>query len=307
MTDRSPKPRVAMLGALPPDLRAALAGRLDLIAPDQLQQLPASERGQLTGAVTMAMQGAPNALLDLLPSLTTLASCGAGLEKYDEPALKARGIALYPTPHVMTEDTADMAVALVYAVARDIVAGDAHVRSGQWKNGRRSRTTRVTGKRAGIVGLGRIGRGVADRLAGVGLNVIYHGPRAKPGVPYDYVGDIIALAKAVDFLLMTCPGDETTRHIVNRDVLRALGPDGFLINVSRGTVVDEEALLEALETGAIAGAGLDVFAQEPVPNPRFLKLSNAVLQPHASVQTHDNLRELADEVCRILGVKANKS
>lgn len=304
MTDRSDKPRVAMLGALAPDLRAGLAERLDLVAPDQLPQLPAAERGGIKGAVTMAMQGAPEALLDLLPSLTTLASCGAGLEKFDEPALKARGIALHPTPHVMTEDTADMAVALVYAVARDIVGGDAHVRSGQWKNGRRSRTTRVAGKRAGIVGLGRIGRGVADRLAGVGLDVSYHGPRAKPGVPYDYIGDIVALAAAVDFLVMTCPGDETTRHIVNRDVLRALGPSGFLINVSRGTVVDEEALLEALENKTIAGAGLDVFAQEPVPNSRFLALSNVVLQPHASVLTHDNLRELVDEVCRILGASA---
>jgi D-3-phosphoglycerate dehydrogenase len=207
----------------------------------------------------------------------------------------------------MTEDTADMAVALVYAVARDIVGGDAYVRSGQWKNGRRSRTTRVAGKRAGVVGLGRIGRSVADRLAGVGLTVSYHGPRAKPGVPYEYVGDLMALATAVDFLVMTCPGDESTKHIVNRDVLRALGPDGFLINVSRGSVVDEEALLEALENNVIAGAGLDVFAQEPVPNPRFLTLSNAVLQPHASVLTNDNLRELTDEVCRILGVQSNKS
>lgn len=307
MTDASLKPRVAMLCMLAPDLHAALAERLDLIAPDQLPELPATERSQIVGAVTMAMQGASDGLLDLLPSLTTLASCGAGLEKFDEAALKARGIALHPTPHVMTEDTADMAVALLYAVARDIVAGDAYVRSGEWKNGRRSRTTRVSGKRAGIVGLGRIGRGVADRLAGVGLRVSYHGPRAKTGVPYDYVGDIVALAKAVDFLVMTCPGDETTRHIVNRDVLRALGPDGFLINVSRGTVVDEDALLEALENNGIAGAGLDVFAQEPVPNPRFLKLSNAVLQPHASVLTHDNLRELTEEVCRILGTSSNKS
>ncbi|WP_137045287.1 2-hydroxyacid dehydrogenase [Pseudolabrys sp. FHR47] len=304
MTDRSDKPRVAMLGALAPDLRAGLAERLDLVAPDQLPQLPAAERGGIKGAVTMAMQGAPEALLDLLPSLTTLASCGAGLEKFDEPALKARGIALYPTPHVMTEDTADMAVALVYAVARDIVAGDAYVRSGRWKNGRRSRATRVAGKRAGIVGLGRIGRAVADRLAGVGLNVSYHGPRPKSGLLYHYVADIVALAAAVDFLVMTCPGDETTRHIVNRDVLRALGPSGFLINVSRGTVVDEEALLEALENKTIAGAGLDVFAQEPVPNSRFLALSNVVLQPHASVLTHDNLRELVDEVCRILGASA---
>ncbi|KQZ00469.1 hypothetical protein ASD45_06065 [Pseudolabrys sp. Root1462] len=292
-----------MLCALAPDLRAALADRLDLVAPDMLPQLSPDDRKAINGAVTMAMQGAPAAMLDLLPSLRTLASCGAGLEKFDAPALEARGIALHPTPHVMTEDTADMAVALVYAVARDIVAGDAYVRSGQWKNGRRSRTTRVAGQRAGIVGLGRIGRRVADRLAGVGLKVSYHGPRAKAGVPYAYVGDIAKLAADVDFLVMTCPGDDSTKHIVNRDVLRALGPQGFLINVSRGSVVDEEALLEALEARTIAGAGLDVFAQEPVPNPRFLALSNVVLQPHASVLTDDNLRELVDEVCRILGAQ----
>jgi lactate dehydrogenase-like 2-hydroxyacid dehydrogenase len=300
MSERSDKVRLALLCPLAADLHAALAERFELIEPGALAQMPATERQCLTRAVTMAMRGAPTELLDLLPALDTLVSCGAGLETYDPAALAARGIALHPTPDVMAEDTADMAVALVYAVARNIVQGDHYVRNGRWAQRRSDRSVRVVGKRAGIVGLGRIGTRVAQRLAGIGLQVSYFGPREKPGVTYPYVGEIKRLASEVDFLVLTCSGGSATHHLVDRSVLEKLGPDGFLINVSRGSVVDEEALLDALEAGAIAGAGLDVFAQEPTPNPRFLALGNVVVQPHASVLTHENLRDLVAKICRIL-------
>lgn len=307
MSDGTDRVQVALLCPLAADLHAALAERFELIEPDALAQLPAAERQTLTRAVTMAMRGAPPELLDLLPSLNTLVSCGAGLDKYDPAALAARGIAFHPTPDVMTEDTADMAVALVYAVAREIVQGDAFVRSGRWTTRRSARSTRVAGKRAGIVGLGRIGTRVAQKLSGLGLEVSYSGPREKPGIAYPYFGEIGRLAAAVDFLVLTCSGGEATRHLVDRAVLEQLGPDGFLINVSRGTVVEEEALLDALEARTIAGAALDVFAREPAPNPRFLALANAVLQPHSSVLTHENLRELVAEICRVMGKAPNKS
>ena len=159
----------------------------------------------------MAMHGAPPELLALLPSLNTLVSCGAGQDKYDPAALAARGIAFHPTPDVMTEDTADMAVALVYAVAREIVQGDAFVRSGRWTTRRSARSTRVSGKRAGIVGLGRIGMRVAQKLSCLGLQVSYFGPREKPGIAYPYVGEIGRLAAEVDFLVLTCSGGAATQ------------------------------------------------------------------------------------------------
>jgi hydroxypyruvate reductase len=307
MSGRSDRVRVALLCPLATDLHAALAERFELIEPDALAQLPAAERQILTRAVTMATRGAPPELLDLLPSLNTLVSCGAGQDKYDPAALAARGIALHPTPDVMTEDTADMAVALIYAVAREIVRGDAFVRSGRWTERRSERSTRVVGKHAGIVGLGRIGTRVAKRLSGVGLRVSYFGPREKPGIAYPYIGEITRLAAEVDFLVLTCSAGPATHHLVDRPVLEQLGPDGFLINVSRGSVVDEEALLDALEAHTIAGAALDVFAKEPAPNPRFLALSNVVLQPHSSVLTHENLRELVAEIFRFTGPAPNKS
>jgi hydroxypyruvate reductase len=307
MTDRSDRIRLALLCPLAADLHAALAERFDLIESDVFTRWPAAERQGLTRAVTMAMRGAPPALLDLLPCLGTLVSCGAGLEQFDPAALAARGITLHPTPEVMTEDTADMAVALVYAVARKIVQGDHYVRSGRWMQGRSERSTRVVGKRAGMVGLGRIGMGVARRLSGIGLHVSHCGPREKPDVAYPYVGDVRQLASEVEFLVLTCSGGTATHHLVDRGVLEKLGPNGFLINVSRGSVVDEEALLDALETGAIAGAALDVFAQEPTPNPRFLTLANVVLQPHSSVLTRENLRDLVSRVSQIVSASANKS
>ena len=210
MSDRSDRVRVALLCPLATDLHAALAEHFELIEADALAQLPATERQTLTRAVTMAMRGAPPELLDLLPSLNTLVSCGAGQDKYDPAALAARGIAFHPTPDVMTEDTADMAVAFVYAVAREIVQGDAYVRSGRWTTRRSDGSTRVVGKRAGIVGFGRIGMRVAQRLAGLGLQVSYFGPREKPGIAYPYFGEIRRLASEVDFLVLTCSGGSAT-------------------------------------------------------------------------------------------------
>ena len=300
MTESLPAGEIALLGAVPPDVRDALARDATLIPKDKIADLTAERRAGITRGLTRAMDGAPGELLDLLPNLRVLASVGAGVDLFDEADLERRGIAFRPTPHVMTEDTAEMAVALLFALCRNTVANDAHVRSGRWASERAGLGRRVSGLRAGIVGLGRIGKAVARRLEGLGVEVAYTGRSAKPDVAYQYVATPEALAREVDVLVLTCAGTAETRHLVSAEVLEALGPDGMLINVSRGTVVDEAALLAALEGGGISGAGLDVFENEPEPDQRFLALPNTVLSPHAAVFTHQNRVDLIAEMRRLL-------
>ena len=275
-------PPVLILSRIPDDLRQALADRFgSLVDRSEVGDLP-----EAVVAVTMGTAGANAETLRGVPGLKLLACHGAGLEQIDLAAASRLGIAVTHTPDVVTDDTADQAVALVYAAARRTVYADRFVRAGRWASERIAPSFRVTGKAAGVVGLGRIGRTVADRLAGVGMRVAYTGPRPKPA-PYDYLADLRELARRSDFLVLTTPGGAATRHLVDADVLAALGPDGILVNVSRGSVVDEAALLDALETGAIAGAGLDVFASEPNIDPRFLALDNVVLQPHNAAITRE--------------------
>ncbi len=294
------RPRVAMLAAIPADVQGGLRETCELVAPEALASLAPEARGAITHALTMAVMGAPEPLLDLLPGLRAVVSCGAAVDRFDPAALHDRGIELYATQEVMSDDTADMAVALVYAVLRGLVPNDAHVRQGRWAEARPPLTTRVMGKRAGVVGLGRIGRRVAERLSGAGLLLSYTGTREKPDVPWPFVPDLLRLAAEVDILVLTCAATPATRHLIDARVLAALGSSGFLINVSRGSVADEAALLDALEAGSIAGAGLDVFENEPRPDPRFLALRNVVLQPHASVLTHENRVDLTAELRRLL-------
>ncbi len=273
------RPRIQVLCPLPEDLRRALAEAYDL------REGTGEPISGVTAAVTTSMGGADRAALDRLPDLRLLACQGAGLDRIDGEELARRGIKLVHTPDAVTEDTADMAVALVYAVLRGVVRADAFVRAGMWERQRIAPSRRVAGRWAGVVGLGRIGRRIADRLAGAGLRVAYTGPRPKDGCPYPYHPTARALAEAVDILVLSCPGGPETRHLVDAAVLERLGPEGVLINVSRGSVVDEEALIQALTSGGIAGAGLDVFEDEPAIDPRFKSLPTAVLQPHAAAVT----------------------
>ena len=241
-------------------------------------------------------------MLDLLPGLARLVSCGAGTEPFDIPALEARGIAFFPTPEAMTEDTAEMGLTLCLAVLRRVVANDAHVRSGIWATGRAPLGRRLAGRQVGIVGLGRIGKSLARRLDALGAGVAYSGPRERP-VPWRYFATPAALADWAEVLVLTCPGGAATHHLVDAALLSVLGPDGMLINISRGSVVDEEALIAALVNGTIAGAGLDVFEAEPRPDPRFGQLPNVVLQPHAAVLTHEARADLVELVARRLDGK----
>jgi lactate dehydrogenase-like 2-hydroxyacid dehydrogenase len=279
---------VVVLGALPPELQAALSARHRLIqdAPD----LADAARFQV--AVTTSVAGANAATFARLSGLRLLACNGVGLDRIDMKAAAAQGIAVRHTPDAVRADTADSAVALVLATVRRVAEADRFVRAGRWSHGRMTPARRVTGMRAGIVGLGAIGTMIAGKLSGLGLAVSYTGPREKPA-PYRFFATIGELAGNSDVLILSCPGGEATRHLVTAGVLRRLGPAGYLVNVSRGTVVDEGALLDALEARSICGAGLDVFAAEPGLDPRFLPLENVVLQPHYAAVTQEARAEMA--------------
>lgn len=237
--------------------------------------------------VTSARFGCSAALIERLPNLRAIVSFGVGYDAIDVAAAKARGIPVSNTPDVLNDCVADLAFGLVIDCARQMSRADRFVRAGEWPSGGLPLAARVSGKKLGIVGLGRIGEAVAKRSSGFDMQVRYHNRRPVPGSDYGYEQDLLELARWSDFLVLTCPGGEGTRNLINRDVLDALGPKGTLINVSRGTVVDEAALVEALVDGRLGGAGLDVYAKEPeVPQP-LLTLPNVVLLPHIGSATEE--------------------
>jgi lactate dehydrogenase-like 2-hydroxyacid dehydrogenase len=244
------------------------------------------------------------ALMDRLPGLQILANFGVGYETVDVAAAAARGIVVTNTPDVLTEEVADTALALLLATVRELPAAERHLRAGLWKAGPFHLTDTLRGKTVGIYGLGRIGKAIARRCQAFGLTVAYHGRSAQPGVSYAFHHTLVGLARAADILVVMAPGTKDTRNTVNAEVLQALGPAGTLISVSRGTLVDEGALLSALETGAIRAAGLDVFADEPNVPEGLLGLPNVVLLPHvgsASRFTRDAMGKLcADNLVSFL-------
>jgi hydroxypyruvate reductase len=245
--------------------------------------------------VTNGALGANSSLIAALPKLEIIATYGVGVDAIDLALAKRRGIAVTNTPDVLTDDVADMALALLLATARRIVFGDNFVRTGQWSRGEMPLTRRVNGKAAGILGLGRIGTAVAKRLEGLNMRISYNS-RKKSDVPFQFHENLAEMASEVDFLIVTAAGGEGTRKIVNREVLEALGPNGILVNVSRGTVVDEEALVLALKEGKLGGAGLDVFASEPNVPEELKSMPNVVLQPHQGSGTIEGRTAMGDLV-----------
>ena len=219
------------------------------------------------------------------PRVRLAANYGVGYDAIDEAAATSLGITITNTPDVLTDDCADLAVGMLLALARNIVAADEFARSGAWEAANFPFQTPVSGARLGVVGLGRIGRGVADRMVGFGMDIAYSARAAKDTPGWQHFTDVAALAARSDFLVVALAANADTRHTINADVLRALGPNGRLINISRAANIDEDALLDALEAGTIAGAALDVFEGEPVINPRFKPLKNVILQPHHASAT----------------------
>jgi lactate dehydrogenase-like 2-hydroxyacid dehydrogenase len=299
MTTRT-TPRLIAVSQIPPDLRAALAQRYELANYDELKgaAVEAPIAPGFNIAVTMGVYGANASLMGKLPDLRLIACNGAGLERIDLTEAKRRGIAVCHTPDELAEDVADGAIALTYAIMRRVVEADRFVRAGRWAKERIAPSRRLAGKTVGVVGLGRIGLLVARRAEAIGMRVIYLGPRPKADAPYPFVADIRQLAAEADVLVLSCPGGEATRNLVDGGVLERLGPDGYLVNVARGSVVDEAALIAALQERKIAGAALDVFASEPNLDPRFLALDNVVLAPHSASITHETRAAM---LARLLG------
>jgi lactate dehydrogenase-like 2-hydroxyacid dehydrogenase len=226
--------------------------------------------------------GASEAMIAACPKLEMIAVFGVGYDGVHLPSCRARGIQVTNTPDVLTDDVADIAVAMLLALVRRTGPAEQWVRTGDWAaRGMFPLTRKVSGTRAGILGLGRIGAAIARRLQGFGMDIAYSARSPKPGAEgWTYIQDVVALAERSDHLFVALAATPDTRHIVNARVLQALGPEGTLINISRAANVDETALLDALETGRIAGAALDVFEGEPNLNPRFLTAPNILLQPH---------------------------
>lgn len=220
------------------------------------------------------------ALFDRLPALEIVANFGVGYDNVDAAAAAARGIVVTNTPGVLDEEVADLAVGLLLATIRRLPQADAFVRAGDWPAGPFPLSPTLRGRRVGILGLGAIGKAVARRLAGFDVAIAYHGRTRQAGVELDYHASAVALAAACDVLVVVVPGGAATRHLVDAAVLDALGPQGVLVNVSRGSVVDEAALVAALESGTILAAGLDVFAHEPQVPAALRALGNTVLLPH---------------------------
>ncbi len=281
----SGRPRALCIAAIPADLRAALAQRCDV--SDPASSWPTEPARSVTVAATTSMHGISATQIQALPDLRIVICNGAGLDKIDLAAARARNVAVCNTPDELADDVGEAVIAMTYGIMRRVAEADRFVRAGRWQKERIAPSRRVAGKTMGIVGLGRIGLRAATLAAGIGMDVAYTGPARKPDVPYAFEPDLPTLATRADVLALCCPANEETRHLVGTEVLKSLGPNGYLINVARGSVVDEAALIEALITGAIAGAALDVFASEPNLDPRFIGMPNVVLSPHSASITHE--------------------
>lgn len=277
------KPDILLMGAYPDWDLADLGERYQVHkiyeAEDRDAFLTKHAR-DIRAIATRGELGASAALMQKLPNLEIVSCYGVGTDAIDLPHARERGIRVTNTPDVLTEDVADIALGLLLATARHIPQGDDFVRSGQWGRAPMPLVTRVSGKRVGIAGMGRIGQAIAQRAAGFGCDIRYFSRNPQPQVSYAFEADLTALAHWCEFLVVIVPGGEATKNIIDAKVLKALGSDGILVNVSRGTTVDEDALIAALQAGTIKAAGLDVFLNEPTIDPRFLELDNVVLQPH---------------------------
>ena len=263
-------------------LHEADAAAFETIAP-RIRGIAASGESKLGAA-----------LMDRLPALEIVSVMGVGYDGIDVAAAKSRGVIVTHTPDVLNDDVADLAIGLMLSAARQLPAADRYVRAGSWAKGPMPLARKMSGARLGLVGMGRIGQAIAQRALAFGMPVAYTSRNPRAGVPYRYCADAALLARESDFLVVITPGGAATRHLIDAKVLAALGRDGILVNVARGSVVDEAALIEALEQGVIAGAGLDVFEAEPNVPERLRALPHVVLAPHIGSATGQTRQAMAD-------------
>ena len=295
------KPQILQMGPYPEWDRVPLESAFTMhrydLATDKAALL-AAVGGDIRGIATRGELGASAEVIAALPRLEVISVYGVGYDAVNLDACRARGIRVTNTPDVLTKDVADLGVAMMLVQSRGMIGAETWVRDGSWaEKGLYPLKRRVWGKRAGVLGLGRIGFEIAKRLAGFDLEIAYSDVSTKDFAPdsWRFVADPVALAKDVDFLFVTLAASTATRHIVGKDVIEALGPEGMLINISRASNIDQEALLAALENRALGSAALDVFEGEPKLDPRFLALDNVLVQPHhasGTVETRKAMGQL---------------
>jgi hydroxypyruvate reductase len=251
---------------------------------------------QYGAVVSRAAVGVSESLVHSLPNLKVISSFGVGYDKLPVELAKSKGIQIGYTPEVLNDCVADTAFGLLIDVARQMSASDRYVRAGHWLNTPYPMTTKVSGKKLGILGLGRIGQVIAKRASGFDMEIRYHNRKLNPDLPFQYEPSLIELAKWCDFLVIASAGGAETNHLVSGEVLNAIGPNGYLINIARGTVVDEDALVAALISKSIAGAGLDVYQDEPSVPKALLDLDNVVMLPHVASATNETRHAMAELV-----------
>ncbi|QJR14796.1 2-hydroxyacid dehydrogenase [Usitatibacter palustris] len=284
------KPDLLLMGPMFPPTQKVLEASYTVHkvweAPDRDAFL-ASVADRITAVASTGGKGIDDATMGKLPKLKVISHFGVGVDSVDVDAVRRRGLALTNTPDVLTEDVADVALMLMLAAIRRVPQGDRYVREGKWLKGPMPLTRSLQdGKTVGIIGLGRIGKAIAKRCEAFNLKVAYQGRNKQAGVSYPYYADPLALAKDVDIIVVAAPGGAETRGMVSRAVMEALGPDGTIVNIARGSLIDEAAMIECLRDGKLGAAGLDVFDKEPAVPEALLALDNVVVQPHVGSATH---------------------
>ena len=279
------------IGAFPADVQAQIDAEFRCVSAVDLEQDPALAR-EVRGIVTRSNQDVPAALVERLPGLEIIATNGVGYDLIPLGLAARRGIVVTNTPDVLNAAVAELCVGTLLSLLRKLPQADRFVREGRWADTVFPLSTSLAGKHVGIVGLGRIGKDIARRLEPFGVALAYHG-RSDQNLAWRYEPDLATLARDVDVLVVVAPGGAETAKLIDARVLAALGPRGYLVNVARGSLVDQAALLDALEQGTIAGAALDVFDQEPDIDPRFFTLDNAMLTPHIGSATRETRAAMA--------------
>jgi len=241
--------------------------------------------GKFFNAIAGSAVDAP--LMDKLPSLKLIANFGVGYDAIDVRGARARNISVTNTPDVLNDAMAEMAIGMMIALSRKIISADSFVRKGKWVDGNFPLQSELKGKTAAIVGLGRIGKEIALLCRALKMEIIYFGRNRQSAQPYEYFADLVEMSRKADWLIIATPGGEETRGLINTDVLDALGEDGFLVNIARGSIVDEAALVKKLLAAELAGAALDVFASEPKVPLALFGLDNVVLSPHQGSATKE--------------------
>jgi lactate dehydrogenase-like 2-hydroxyacid dehydrogenase len=289
-------PDVLAAARLAPMYAEKLSGRFTL--HDRLQETDPAALAALAPQIkAIAAQGETRVseeLIAKLPALKLISVMGVGYDGIDVAAAKRRGVMVTHTPDVLNDEVADTAIGLMLCAARQLPAADRFVRAGEWLKGPMPLQRKMSGARLGIVGMGRIAKAIAHRAQAFGMSIAYTARSAKVDVPYRFLPSAQALAAESDFLVVITPGGAGTRKLINADVLKALGPKGILVNVARGSVVDEAALIEALKNGVIGGAALDVFEDEPRVPQALIDMPQVVLAPHIGSATRETRQAMCD-------------